>query len=62
MEFRDKTVEVKEGEILIVPKGIEHNPRTNDGEIVFCLLFEPKETAHTGNVVHEKTVTQLDWI
>ena len=62
MEFRDgRTVETKEGEILIVPKGVEHRPHTN-GEIVFNLLFEPKETAHTGDVVHEKTVTQLDWI
>jgi mannose-6-phosphate isomerase-like protein (cupin superfamily) len=61
MDFRDKTVEVQEGEILIVPKGVEHRPRTN-GEIVFNLLFEPKETLHTGDVVHEKTVTQLEWI
>lgn len=29
MDFRDKTVEVKQGEILIVPKGVEHRPRTN---------------------------------
>ena len=50
MDFRhQETVEVKEGEILIVPKGIEHRPRTN-GEIVFNLLFEPKSTGHTGNV------------
>ena len=61
MDFRDKTVEIKEGEILIVPKGVEHRPRTN-GEIVFNLLFEPKETLHTGNIMDEKTVTHLDWI
>jgi mannose-6-phosphate isomerase-like protein (cupin superfamily) len=61
MEFRDKVVEVKEGEILIVPKGVEHFPRTN-GEIVFNLLFEPKATLHTGEVEHEKTVKELSWI
>jgi mannose-6-phosphate isomerase-like protein (cupin superfamily) len=61
MEFRDKIVEVKEGEILIVPKGVEHFPRTN-GEIVFNLLFEPKATQHTGAVEHEKTVKDLSWI
>jgi mannose-6-phosphate isomerase-like protein (cupin superfamily) len=61
MEFRDKIVEVKEGEILIVPKGVEHFPRTN-GEIVFNLLFEPKATQHTGDVEHEKTVKDLSWI
>ena len=62
MDFRDgKTVEVKEGEILIVPKGIEHRPRTN-GEIVYNLLFEPKTTLHTGNVESNKTVNELIWI
>lgn len=62
MDFRDgRTVAVNEGEILIVPKGVEHRPHTN-GEIVFNLLFEPKETYHTGNVESEMTVKELDWI
>ena len=62
MDFRDgKTVEVNEGEILIVPKGVEHRPRT-DGEIVFNLLFEPKMTLHTGDVESEVTVKNLSWI
>ena len=62
IDFRDrKTVKVKEGEILIIPKGIEHRPRTN-GEVVFNLLFEPKTTLHTGNIESEMTVKDLDWI
>ena len=62
MDFKDQeTVEVKEGEIIIIPKGIEHRPRTN-GDVVFNLLFEPKATKHTGNVNNEKTVHSLDWI
>ena len=62
IDFRDgKTVEVKEGEILIVPKEVEHRPHTN-GEIVFNLLFEPKTTLHTGNMETEMTVKELDWI
>ena len=62
IDFRDgRTVEVKEGEILIVPEGIEHRPHTN-GEIVFNLLFEPKTTLHTGNTETEMTVKELDWI
>ncbi|MDG2139588.1 MAG: cupin domain-containing protein [Flavobacteriales bacterium] len=62
MDFRDqKTVEVKEGEILIVPKGVEHRPRTN-GEVVFNLLFEPKSTAHTGDTKSDLTVNKQDWI
>lgn len=62
IDFRDgRTVEIKKGEILIIPKGIEHRPHTN-GEIVFNLLFEPKTTSHTGNVQTDMTVKQLDWI
>ena len=62
IEFRDgKTVQVNEGEILIVPKGVEHRPHTN-GEVVFNLLFEPKTTAHTGNVQSKMTVKDLNWI
>ena len=61
MDFQDKTVEVKPGEILIVPKGVEHRPRTN-GEVVLNMLIEPKSTAHTGTVEHALTVKNQDWI
>jgi len=62
MEFRDgRIVEIKQGEILIVPKGVEHRPHTN-GDIVFNLLFEPKSTLHTGDVQSELTIKELDWI
>ncbi|MCI4669951.1 MAG: cupin domain-containing protein [Bacteroidia bacterium] len=58
MEFRDRIIEAKEGEVIVVPKGVEHLPRTN-GEEVWVLLFEPKATKHTGEVEHEKTVKDL---
>ena len=62
IDFRDgRTLKVKEGEILIVPKGVEHRPRTN-GEIVYNLLFEPKTTLHTGSKDTEMTVKDLEWI
>tara|TARA_B100000427_G_C15370009_1_gene533893 strand:- start:459 stop:833 length:375 start_codon:yes stop_codon:yes gene_type:complete len=62
IDFRDgRTVEVNEGEILIIPKGVEHRPYTN-GEIVFNMLFEPKSTLHTGDVETEMTIKELDWI
>ena len=62
IDIRDgSTVEVNEGEIIIIPKGIEHRPHTN-GDIVFNLLFEPKTTMHTGNIKSKMTVEKLDWI
>ncbi len=57
MQFRDRTEVVNEGEIIVVPKGVEHNPKTKDGEEVHVLLFEKLKTAHTGNIHHEKTQT-----
>jgi len=57
MQFRDRTEVVREGELIVVPKGVEHNPMTKDGEEVHVLLFEKLTIAHTGNVVDAKTQT-----
>ena len=48
LEFRDKTVELKPGEFVIVPRGVEHRP-VADAEVE-VLLFEPKNVKNTGNV------------
>lgn len=48
MEFRDKNVLVKEGEFLIVPRGVEHRPVAEKEASV--LLFEPAGTVNTGNL------------
>ena len=62
IDFRDgRTVQVKEGEVLIVPKGVEHRPHTN-GNIVFNLLSEPKTTLHNGDVETDMTVKEFEWI
>ena len=57
MQFRDRTEVVNEGEIIVVPKGVEHNPMTKNDEEVHVLLFEKMSTAHTGKVLLEKTQT-----
>ena len=53
MEFRDRTVEINEGEFLIVPRGVEHKP-VADNEIA-VMLFEPSSTLNTGNTRGELT-------
>lgn len=58
MQFRDRTEVVNEGEFIVVPKDVEHNPCTKNDEEVHVLLFEKLNTAHTGNVVHERTQTE----
>lgn len=58
MQFRDRTEVVRAGEIIVVPKGVEHCPSTKDNEEVHLLLFEKQTTAHTGNVEHELTKSE----
>jgi mannose-6-phosphate isomerase-like protein (cupin superfamily) len=60
MEFRDRTVEIKENEFIVVPRGIEHRPNAQNE--VSVLLFEPKNTLNTGNRNGELTRNKLEWI
>lgn len=62
MEFRDRTEVLEEGDMIIVPKGVEHNPYTKADEEVWVLLFEPASTLHTGDVEHERTHNDQKWI
>ena len=60
MELRDQTIELNEGEMLIVPRGVEHRPVAK--EEVWVLLFEPASTLNTGNLVNERTRKELSRI
>ena len=60
MRLPEKEIEVGAGEFLIVPRGVEHCPVA--AEEAHVLLFEPRSTAHTGDVQSEMTVETLDWI
>jgi mannose-6-phosphate isomerase-like protein (cupin superfamily) len=60
MQFRDKTVTLRENEFLIVPKGVEHRPVAQ--EEVSVMLFEPATTVNTGDTSGELTREKLDWI
>ena len=62
MDFRDQTIATKAGEILMVPKGVEHRPWTENGEEVHFMLIEPKSLKHTGDIKVEQTVEHLEWI
>lgn len=53
MEFREGVKEIHPGEIIVVPKGVEHRPCAD--EETWILLFEPLSTKHTGEVVNEIT-------
>ncbi|MFN7919899.1 MAG: cupin domain-containing protein [Bryobacteraceae bacterium] len=48
MEFRDRTVDLAQGDFIIVPRGVEHRPVAEHQ--VSVLLFEPAAIKHTGGV------------
>ena len=60
MNFRDRKVEVKTGEIIVIPKGVEHKPSSETG--YKALLIEPEGVANTGNVQNEITITEVEWV
>jgi mannose-6-phosphate isomerase-like protein (cupin superfamily) len=60
MEFRDETVMLNEGEMIVVPKGVEHKPVAD--EEVWVMLFEPASTLNTGNVMNDRTKEVLERI
>lgn len=60
MEFRDKSVEMRENDFLIVPKGVEHRPVVE--REVSVMLFEPATTLNTGDTVNDFTKHMLDSI
>jgi mannose-6-phosphate isomerase-like protein (cupin superfamily) len=58
MKFRDREEVVRPGEFIIVPRGVEHLPISDEETQV--LLFEPKSTLNTGNVRNERTLAELE--
>jgi mannose-6-phosphate isomerase-like protein (cupin superfamily) len=48
MEFRDRIVTVRPGELLIGPRGVEHRPAARRGEVKL-LLIDPNDTPNTGD-------------
>jgi mannose-6-phosphate isomerase-like protein (cupin superfamily) len=57
MHLRDRIITVNAGEFIIMPRGVEHKPVA--AEEVEIMLFEPASTLNTGNIINEKTVTDL---
>jgi mannose-6-phosphate isomerase-like protein (cupin superfamily) len=58
IHFRDGVVELRAGEFVVVPRGVEHKPVSRGPAQV--LLFEPAATRNTGNVDHGFTIEAAD--
>jgi mannose-6-phosphate isomerase-like protein (cupin superfamily) len=60
IELRDGTVSLGPGEMVVVPRGVEHRPIAR--EEVHLVLVEAAGIRHTGDVVSELTVKEFEWI
>jgi mannose-6-phosphate isomerase-like protein (cupin superfamily) len=53
-------VELNGGEMVVIPKGVEHKPTSPEG--YKALLIEPEDVPNTGNVKSEVTINKIEWI
>ena len=60
MNFRDRKVEVLTGEMIVIPKGVEHKPSSENG--YKALLIEPEGVSNTGDVRSDITIEKLEWV
>jgi mannose-6-phosphate isomerase-like protein (cupin superfamily) len=60
IRFRDREVDLGPGELLVVPRGVEHQPVAQEEAQI--LLFEPASTINTGEVSDARRLEKLDWI
>jgi mannose-6-phosphate isomerase-like protein (cupin superfamily) len=59
MNFHDRKVEVQAGEMIVIPKGVEHKPSSENG--YKALLIEPEGVSNTGDVQSEITIEKIEW-
>ena len=57
IELKNKVLELKSGEFIIIPGGFDHKPYSKNE--VSVLLFEPKSTLNTGNIHNEFTISNI---
>jgi mannose-6-phosphate isomerase-like protein (cupin superfamily) len=60
MHFRDRQIEIKKGEMIVIPKGVEHKPESEEG--YEALLIEPENVPNTGDVNSDITIDKIEWI
>jgi len=58
IQLRDRDVELREGELFVVPRGVEHCPTADEEALV--LLIEPRDTPNTGDAGGELTAEPVE--
>jgi mannose-6-phosphate isomerase-like protein (cupin superfamily) len=60
IQLRDREVELNEGELFVVPRGVEHCPRADEDAEV--LLIEPIDTVNTGDAADSELTAEAERI
>jgi len=60
MNFRGRKVEVHDGEMIVIPKGVEHKPSSENG--YKALLIEPEGVLNTGDVQSDITIETIQQV
>ena len=60
LNFRDGVVDVHSGEMIVIPKGIEHKPYSENG--YKALLIEPEGVPNTGDTQSDMTIEKIGWV
>ena len=61
IEFKDGSVDIEQGEMYVVPKGVEHKPTAT--KECHIMIIEPKGVTNTGNKIDSKLKADNDvWI
>ena len=60
IEFKDEAIQIKTGEMIVVPKGTKHRPyATEEAQI---MLVEPKGVVNTGDIESDLTALNDQWV
>ena len=60
IEFEDQTVELSEGEMIVIPKGKKHKPFADKEAKI--MIIEPKGVTNTGDVINDFTAENDQWV
>ena len=60
IEFENETIEINEGEMIVIPKGKQHRPFAKQEAKI--MLIEPRGVVNTGNIESEITAPSDQWI
>ena len=60
VNFHNRKVEVHAGEMIVIPKGVEHKPSSGNG--YKAILIEPEGVPNTADVQNEITIEKFEWV